>query len=518
MTAWLRESASAKLKELLPLCSQVLAAAFLLTLIHLVGTQQISPNAGLAGGGAIALIFVVFSFALGQAAASTDNAIASRLEALARGDVATPVRFRRHGGNVGRAARAAQSLLETMVARIEAAKLAGAHAQLLQCDRDAHDVKSAEEAQQDRLAIDALGQGLGRLARGEPTQSIEAPFTAKTDRLRIDYNASIEKMKRTALAVVSSASAIEDGAQEIATASDDLSRRTEQQTANLDQTAAALEDMAATVRRAAEGAMRAGEVVAIADTGAKKSAQVVQQTVEAMDAIAGSARQISTIIGVIDEIAFQTNLLALNAGVEAARAGDAGRGFAVVATEVRALAQRSAEAAREIKGLISASARQVDRGVELVAQTGVSLEKIMAQVGQITVAVSEIATEAKKQSDGLEDANAALSRMDQATRQNAALVEATTAASHALARRSAQMSELVGQFQVGGARRVMAPQQFQGVSPQASAGASQAVRSNATRPDTRRPTPAPAPRRTAKVAAAANRATVNAGAGDWEEF
>jgi methyl-accepting chemotaxis protein len=160
-------------------------------------------------------------------------------------------------------------------------------------------------------------------------------------------------------------------------------------------------------------------------------------------------QQINQIIGVIDEIAFQTNLLALNAGVEAARAGDAGRGFAVVASEVRALAQRSAEAAKEIKGLISASTTQVDRGVELVAKTGKSLESIMAQVTEINSVVSEIAAGTQEQATGLQQINIAITQMDQVTQQNAAMVEESRAASHSLTQATDQLSGLIGQFKVG---------------------------------------------------------------------
>ena len=204
------------------------------------------------------------------------------------------------------------------------------------------------------------------------------------------------------------------------------------------------------MKKSAEGASHARQVVAAADEDAKKSAVVVRQAVEAMDAIAKSAQQIGQIIGVIDEIAFQTNLLALNAGVEAARAGDAGRGFAVVASEVRALAQRSAEAAKEIKALISTSTTQVDHGVKLVAETGKSLERIMAQVAEINDVVAEIAAGAQEQATALDEVNTAINQMDQVTQQNAAMVEQSTAASHSLSQETEQLSGLVGQFQVGG--------------------------------------------------------------------
>ena len=232
------------------------------------------------------------------------------------------------------------------------------------------------------VRIETFGRELGRLAHSDLLiQFIKSP-SPRRPKLRKDFN-----LARNDPA----------GAQECR---DDLARRTEQQAASLEETAAALDEITATVKKSAEGATHARQVVAAADDDAKKSALVVRQAVEAMDAIAKSAQQISQIIGVIDEIAFQTNLLALNAGVEAARAGDAGRGFAVVASEVRALAQRSAEAAKEIKGLISASTTQVDHGVKLVAETGKSLERIMAQVAEINNVVSEIAAGAQGAGDG----------------------------------------------------------------------------------------------------------------------
>jgi methyl-accepting chemotaxis protein len=178
---------------------------------------------------------------------------------------------------------------------------------------------------------------------------------------------------------------------------------------------------------------------------------VVREAMAAMTGIDKSSKQISEIIGVIDEIAFQTNLLALNAGVEAARAGDAGRGFAVVASEVRALAQRSAQAAKEIKGLISASTAQVDQGVRLVGRTGEALGRIVAQVVEINTVVTEIAASAQEQSTGLEQVNTAVNQMDQVTQKNAAMVEEMTAAAHGLAGESEELGRLVSRYQIRGA-------------------------------------------------------------------
>ncbi|MGH6955246.1 MAG: methyl-accepting chemotaxis protein, partial [Caulobacteraceae bacterium] len=239
------------------------------------------------------------------------------------------------------------------------------------------------------------------------------------------------------------------GSGEISQAADNLSKRTEQQAASLEETAAALDEITATVRKTAEGANHAREIVSTARADAEQSGEVVRRAVGAMSAIEQSAQQISQIIGVIDEIAFQTNLLALNAGVEAARAGDAGKGFAVVASEVRALAQRSADAAKEIKALISASTQQVGQGVDLVGQTGQSLERIVGQVAEITGVVSEIAASAQEQATGLQEVNTAVNQMDQVTQQNAAMVEQSTAASHSLSQEAGELARLVGRFKVG---------------------------------------------------------------------
>ncbi|PXA81291.1 chemotaxis protein, partial [Caulobacter sp. D4A] len=203
-------------------------------------------------------------------------------------------------------------------------------------------------------------------------------------------------------------------------------------------------------RRAAEGAGTARRSVDAARKDAEAGGAVVERAVAAMTQIEASSREIGNIIGVIDEIAFQTNLLALNAGVEAARAGDAGKGFAVVASEVRALAQRSAEAAKEIKGLIGASGQQVDEGVALVGQTGEALRRITAGVLEINHTVAEIAAGAQEQATGLAQVNVAVNQMDQATQQNAAMVEQSTAASHSLSNEAAELARLVGRFKIGG--------------------------------------------------------------------
>ena len=315
--------------------------------------------------------------------------------------------------------------------------------------RGARDAQSAETARSQMQVVGALAAGLKRLAAGDLLCRIDEPFAADFDQLRHDFNATADTLQNALCRVSENADVISRGAAEIGAAADDLSRRTEQQAASLEETAAALDEITATVRKSAEGANHANKVVAAAKTGAEQSGRVVRQAVEAMGSIERSSREIGQIIGVIDEIAFQTNLLALNAGVEAARAGDAGRGFAVVASEVRALAQRSADAAREIKGLISTSTSQVQQGVAFVGQTGTALGQLGGQVAEIDEIVGSIAASAREQALALEEVNTAVNQMDQVTQQNAAMVEQSTAASHALAQEADALNQLIGAFQVG---------------------------------------------------------------------
>ena len=300
-----------------------------------------------------------------------------------------------------------------------------------------------------RSVVEAVAGGLAQLSDGDLTARLPTAFSPEYEQLREDFNAATTQLQGAMSVIITNTATLRSGTAEITQAADDLSRRTEQQAASLEETAAALDEITATVRKTADGAEKARGVVSTAKADAEHSGKVVRDAVTAMSAIETSARQISQIIGVIDEIAFQTNLLALNAGVEAARAGDAGRGFAVVASEVRALAQRSAESAREIKALISTSSQQVDRGVELVAETGRSLERIVNQVGQIDGVVTEIAASAHEQASGLAQVNTAINQMDQVTQQNAAMVEQSTAASHSLAQETEALVQLTGRFKLG---------------------------------------------------------------------
>lgn len=322
--------------------------------------------------------------------------------------------------------------------------------EVLAQERDRSETARAEaEARQTRV-VAIVGEALTGLSRGDLTSEVEGAFPDEYQSLQQDFNVAVRHLNQAMRAVADNARAIRSGSGEISQAADDLSRRTEQQAASLEQTAAALDQITATVNRTADGARQASQTVQAAKGDAETSGNVVRDAVGAMGEIEKSAQEISQIISVIDEIAFQTNLLALNAGVEAARAGEAGRGFAVVASEVRALAQRSADAAKEIKTLISLSSRQVDAGVELVGQTGQALQRIVSRVAEIDGLVSEIAASAHEQAVGLQQVNTAINQMDQVTQQNAAMVEETTAASHALHQQAESLSGSVERFRLDG--------------------------------------------------------------------
>ncbi len=308
--------------------------------------------------------------------------------------------------------------------------------------------RAAMQAAQAKV-VDALRQGLEQLAEGNLTVSLNEAFPADYEQVRNDFNQAVDGLLSAMRGVIENADLIQGEAAEISSAADDLSTRTERQAATLEETASAIDELTSSVQSAAEGAAHANDLVESARKNAEASGEVVREAIDAMSAIESSSQQIGKITSVIDDIAFQTNLLALNAGVEAARAGDAGRGFAVVASEVRALAQRSSDAAREINGLISASGAQVKRGVDLVDQAGDALKGIVESVMEISRNVSEIAVSSREQSSGLVEINEAMNQLDQVTQQNAAMFEETTAASHALTREAEALAQTMGRFQTG---------------------------------------------------------------------
>ncbi|MDM9648894.1 PAS domain-containing methyl-accepting chemotaxis protein [Rhizobium sp. S163] len=313
-------------------------------------------------------------------------------------------------------------------------------------------VKFATDVSERVRAVKELAVGLQAMADGDLDQTIEKPFIASLETLRTDYNSSIGRLRSAMQAIARNATQIASGTREISAASDDLARRSESQASSVEETAAAVTEISTTVSDSARRAADAGRLVDDTTKSAQDSADVVKQTVDAMARIERSSTQIAGIVSVIDDIAFQTNLLALNAGVEAARAGEAGKGFAVVAQEVRQLAQRSADAAKEIKALIHDSEASVRDGVALVDKTGAALEAIATRVLQVHDNVSGIVVAAREQSQALGQINEAVMSMDQDTQRNAAMVEQTASASRKLAGEASALFELIGQFKVGDER------------------------------------------------------------------
>jgi methyl-accepting chemotaxis protein len=408
----------------------------------------------LAGGVATLLLSIALGWLLTREIAAPVVAMTGAMRRLSSGDNTVDVPAIGRGDEVGQMAGAVQTFKDAAIEKLRLEAEAADQRRSADEARERGEVERARVAELQAQVVGDLATGLSRLASGVLTFRLSEPFSAEYEKLRSDFNAAMEQLQDTMKIVSANTAAIRSGTGEITQASDDLSRRTEQQAASLEETAAALDEITATVRKTASGAGEARDVVSQAKTDAEHSGAVVREAVSAMAEIETSAQQISQIIGVIDEIAFQTNLLALNAGVEAARAGDAGKGFAVVASEVRALAQRSAEAAKEIKALISASSQQVDKGVNLVGETGKALERIVTQVAQINGVVAEIAASAQEQATGLQQVNTAVNQMDQVTQQNAAMVEESTAAAHALAQETEELARLIGRFEVGEEARV----------------------------------------------------------------
>ncbi|WP_409018816.1 methyl-accepting chemotaxis protein [Brevundimonas vesicularis] len=401
-------------------------------------------------GGAVALIIGLVSILwLVNALSRPVVAMTRSMSRLASGDLDVAIPAIGRKDEIGQMAGAVMTFRENAEANRRLEQEAREARERAEQERARADAEAAAVAEQDRIAITALAEGMAALASGNLTHRITAPFAEKAQALKDDFNAAMDKLQNAMSVIAGRGSAIGASAVEVSQASDDLSRRTEQQAASLEESAAALEQITATVKRSAEGAVEVRSVVDAAHREAIDGRGVVNKAIQAMGTIEESSAQIGNIIGVIDEIAFQTNLLALNAGVEAARAGDAGRGFAVVASEVRALAQRSAEAAKEIKSLISASSRQVGDGVSLVGDTGQALERIADQIGRLTTIAREISASSQEQATGLQQVNVAVSQMDQMTQQNAAMVEETTAASHSLASDARELDRLMQQFQVG---------------------------------------------------------------------
>lgn len=397
-----------------------------------------------------AIAIVAFLLAMRSLVGRPIRVISERIRALQEGDLASPVTYRENGDEIGFLARALEVFRNEAIAKVEREQAAAEQSASLDLERARNALLTEEASNTQRLVMTVLANALEKLAAGD--FSIDLPdLGPEFEKLRQDFNNMVQAVAAALTEIKTASVAVESGSSELASSADQLAKRTEQQAAALEQTAAALDEVTTTVRASSQRAETAGKQVEETKRSAHVSASVVRDAIGAMDRIQTSSSQIGRIIGVIDEIAFQTNLLALNAGVEAARAGEAGKGFAVVAQEVRELAQRSANAAKEIKNLINVSGQEVAAGVGLVNETGDALLKIEAQINRISDSIASIVQSYREQATGLQEINGAINQMDQATQQNAAMVEETNAACQELLTQGRLLQDSAGRFTVGAA-------------------------------------------------------------------
>ncbi|WP_172676912.1 methyl-accepting chemotaxis protein [Aestuariivita boseongensis] len=399
--------------------------------LYAVDTAELTQSASLLAGVVIALIAALVAVVVTRVVTARIRGLADRTDALVNGDLEIDIPGQDRSDETGRLARA---LVVFRNNRREA---------VLQEEREA-------QAQKDREAVvTALSDGLARMSNGDLDVRMTQTLAPDFETLRYDFNATAEQLSQAFSDIVEQTASIQDGAANLTSAADDLARRTEGQAAALEETAATIVQLTQSVGETATGTDKANDFVKTTRASAENSLTVVASTLESIKKIQATSNEVSQIIGVIDDIAFQTNLLALNAGVEAARAGAAGQGFAVVASEVRALAQRSSTAAKEIKQLIETSVSQVNEGVVKADETGEALNKIVGMVGEISDLMATISAETLSQSEGLKEINAAVSHLDTVTQQNAAMVEETTAASHELTHNARALNKITGAFKVG---------------------------------------------------------------------
>jgi methyl-accepting chemotaxis protein len=482
-----------------------------------IDMQQVMANADRVGMGLgimVALVLigsVVFSIAT---IARPVRALTGGMRELADGnfDVVLPGLGRKD--EIGDIAGAVETF------KVKAAEKARLEAdEMLRRQKTEAEAQARAAAERAKLAdeqarvVELLAQGLKNLSDGNLTFRLTDGFSETYRQVKEDFNVAMERMQETIQAIAAAAREVASASGEISSGSTDLSQRTEEQAASLEETSASMEQISATVKKNAENAQQANQFTEGTREVADRGGAVVADAVKAMSRIEDSSRKISDIISVIDEIARQTNLLALNAAVEAARAGEAGRGFAVVASEVRSLAQRSSQAAKDIKDLITNSSGQVQEGVVLVNKAGTSLTEILESIKKVAGIVSDIASASAEQATGIDQVNTALSQMDEVTQQNSALVEQNAAAAKALEQQSQAMDEQVSFFRLdnaagSGSRSTSAPKSAAMSKPVAASKPKLAVTSQ--RPAAVAKGGAVGRTQTARAAAAP--------AADWQEF
>jgi methyl-accepting chemotaxis protein len=398
---------------------------------------------------AVALVVGLFlAWLIGRGITKPVMSLTSTMEALARGDLETEVVGGDRGDELGQMAKAVMVFREAGLEKIRLEGQTAEQRREAEEERRRNAEAQAKAAEEQARVVELLAEGLRSLSDGDLTFRLTDGFAEEYQQIRDDFNTAISGLQETIQAIVGATREVTGASAEISGGTADLSQRTEEQAASLEETSASMEQISVTVKKNAENAQQASEFAVGTRQVADRGGQVVAQAVSAMARIEESSRKISDIISVIDEISRQTNLLALNAAVEAARAGEAGRGFAVVASEVRSLAQRSSQAAKDIKDLITSSSGQVQEGVELVNRAGASLTEIVDSIKRVAEIVSEIASASAEQSTGIDQVNTALAQMDHVTQQNSALVEQNAAAAKALEEQSQGMKERVSFFRV----------------------------------------------------------------------
>ena len=425
--------------------------------------EAVKWNVIIQGMSVAALVVLLLSAAnawlMGVTLKPLDRLVAV-MRIIAQGELEAEIPGAERKDQVGRMSNALQIFRRAAIDKLGMQSQAEAAGRVIEQERSAREAHRANAATQLGIVVGSLETGLHRLSEGDLVVRIEEPFAPEYESLRLNFNQAVKKLAATVTAVVQTSQAIAAGVQKITSASQDLARRTEGQAATLEESTTALRDLASAVNNTADHSIRTKDIISSAKEDTLGSAEVVTKTVAAISGIMASSQKIGTIIGVIDEIAFQTNLLALNAGVEAARAGDAGRGFAVVASEVRALAHRSADAAKEIKNLISISTREVVDGVKLVGETGRAFERINSQISIIDGGILEIAGRAVEQSITLKKVNMSVGELDQSTQQNAAMAEQATAACQSLIQQTSNLERMVSQFVVVETAASLATREF----------------------------------------------------------